>query len=107
MRGFSTTELRRFSDGVQELHQSSDVEALSRRTLRLVTGFVPGDTAVFGDQKLGGPFRSDAFILNAAVEYGKFQNAYTAHLHEHPVNKQFRSEEHTSELQSLRHLVCR
>src|SRR5437899_10096142 len=29
------------------------------------------------------------------------------HLHRQPVREQVRSEEHTSELQSLRHLVCR
>src|SRR5205814_10553411 len=49
----------------------------------------------------GGP-GDDAQSLKAALGFPRVPGAVVVHVHRHPQNGGFRSEEHTSELQSLR-----
>src|SRR5262245_42957734 len=85
--------------------RSSDL--LSRREgTRRNTRFIE-DAAVRPEQMAEFIRRMRALLKKYDVQAAIFGHAGDCNLHCNPMLNQKRSEEHTSELQSLRHLVCR
>src|SRR2546425_10305416 len=91
---FPYTTLFRSVDDAGEIIPSENVRA--EEVMRLQRGRLPGVSKVLGGERVG---RDQVCERAREQDDGKHEEAH----HREPV----RSEEHTSELQSLAYLVCR